>query len=425
MSASTPTAGPQELDLPDNWIEIHEYRPAVEVLRNRTASANTGGASDACFRAGILLRSDPPVHTQRRKIMNRLMRRDGHRWFRDEVLYPTVEQRLDALTRGVTADAPVEIDLVDFGTYINLDFAAALIGLTRARTPEGAKELLEIHYATFVASVDAFQELRLKTLDQEAIDAGLAAVGRYRERFFDPAYADHEELVRKVETGEMAEEDLPHDLLTLLVAHADPAWADKDLAVRESTALMRAAIHTSTQTLCSALEFLDGWFAEHPEDFELRFTPEFLLRAMHETLRINTVIPAFIRRATEEITLSDGRVIPAGTHILLRTGVASRDPSVFGEDADRFNPRREVPTGVYPYGLAFNTGTHMCYGIPMVLGSYGTDGSLVHLLRELYRAGATLDPQRPPKKEVRESVHHYESFQLKLNERVALPEGVE
>jgi cytochrome P450 len=414
MSQHTQVSGPRAAALPEGWVEISSYKPAVEVFRSRTVSADTGGEVDACFRKGILLRSDPPVHTQRRKTMNKLMRRDGHRWFRSNVLYPTVAKRLGELRDGADAEGRARIDLVDFGTLVNLDFAAALIGLDRAREPEGAAELRQLHEEVFVGAVDAFQELRLEDLDSTLLNRALAANDAFVERFFNPAYEQHEELLARFEAGEIGEDDLPHDLMMLLVAHADPAWIDRDLAVRDSTALMRAAVHTSTQMLCNTLELLDDWFVDHPADAELRSDPEFRLLAIEEALRLRTIIPAFIRRATEDMELCDGTRVATGEHILVRTGPASRDRAIFGEDADEFNPRREVPTGAYRYGLAFNTGVHMCYGIPMVLGSQGVDGSLVHLLGELYRAGASLDPEDRPHHVVRESVDHFPSFPLRL-----------
>jgi hypothetical protein len=71
---------------------------------------------------------------------------------------------------------------------------------------------------------------------------------------------------------------------------------------------------------------------------------------------------------------------------------------VFGEDAALFNPRREIPRGVPPYGVAFGSGAHMCIGLRVVLGNDGAGGAHVHVLRGVIRAGARLDPDRQPEK---------------------------
>jgi hypothetical protein len=68
---------------------------------------------------------------------------------------------------------------------------------------------------------------------------------------------------------------------------------------------------------------------------------------------------------------------------------------VFGEDVADFNPYREVEQGTHRYGLAFGAGPHMCFGLPLVMGSEGTDGSLVHLLKTVLAAGAEPDPDGP------------------------------
>jgi cytochrome P450 len=99
----------------------------------------------------------------------------------------------------------------------------------------------------------------------------------------------------------------------------------------------------------------------------------------------------------KDVTLSSGRRLEAGQMIAIRAGEAARDPSIFGEDADRFNPRRQVVPGVYPFGLAFASGRHMCFGLPLVVGSGGVDGMLVHTLKALYGAGMRADSEREPR----------------------------
>ena len=39
------------------------------------------------------------------------------------------------------------------------------------------------------------------------------------------------------------------------------------------------------------------------------------------------------------------------------------DAGVFGADADVFDPFRELPAGVWPWGLSFGYGTHACLGL--------------------------------------------------------------
>ena len=48
-------------------------------------------------RGGTVLRIDGEAHARRRRMLNRLVLRDRHNWFRREALYPAVERNLAAL----------------------------------------------------------------------------------------------------------------------------------------------------------------------------------------------------------------------------------------------------------------------------------------------------------------------------------------
>ena len=94
-------------------------------------------------------------------------------------------------------------------------------------------------------------------------------------------------------------------------------------------------------------------------------------------------------------SLASGRSFEAGEHVCLEIGRANRDPEVFGPDAESFVPGRDLPTGIYPYGVAFGTGRHMCFGQPVIMGSDGVNGSHVQIMKALFAAGVRRDPSRP------------------------------
>ena len=48
---------------------------------------------------------------------------------------------------------------------------------------------------------------------------------------------------------------------------------------------------------------------------------------------------------------------------------ANRDPAVFGPDAERFDPHREIPDDVPRWGLTFGTGFHACLGMELAGGA--------------------------------------------------------
>jgi hypothetical protein len=124
----------------------------------------------------------------------------------------------------------------------------------------------------------------------------------------------------------------------------------------------------------------------------------------NEALRLHQNVTALVRQAARDVTLSTGRRIHAGEWVAVDTVAANRDPSVFGADAERFNPWRQVPSTARPYGLSFGTGRHLCIGLPLVTPVSGkpTEGegegerAMLRMLRALIAAGIRLDPDRPP-----------------------------
>src|SRR5262249_36876225 len=203
-------------------------------------------------------------------------------------------------------------------------------------------------------------------------------------------------LIEQVEAGALAESDLPRDLLTLVAMHIDPVHAaDPAVGLRDAMVVFRGGSESPSQALTLAVPYLRLWVKEHPEDESRCADPDFVLAVMNETLRVGIGSSMTIRQANADLVLSSGKRIAAGQYILVRRHAVNRDP-IYGPDAGRFNPHRQVPDGVYPYGVAFGSGPHMCFGVPIVLGNEGIDGSLVYMLRRLYELGVRPDPHNPP-----------------------------
>jgi len=79
---------------------------------------------------------------------------------------------------------------------------------------------------------------------------------------------------------------------------------------------------------------------------------------LDDLLRQETALPTWKRRATEDITLSGGSVIPKGKQIALLLGVANRDPEKFIDPHTIMTTKRKDA----PTPLTFGAGAHMCVG---------------------------------------------------------------
>ena len=206
-----------------------------------------------------------------------------------------------------------------------------------------------------------FQEIR------EAID-------EFRERFFLPSRARRLALLEQYRAGTLSEEDLPRDILTILLMHDAELSMPDELMVREVAFFYLAASHTSVHTLVHATNELFNW-CERQAKHRLKSLP------MRTSCSVSfwracdsPSSPEAWRRAEAEITLADGRVVPEGDKVVVDLQTANRDTSVFGDDAAEFNPLRAVQGRISPAGMSFGGGMHVCLGMNLVAGTVLRDG---------------------------------------------------
>jgi hypothetical protein len=128
---------------------------------------------------------------------------------------------------------------------------------------------------------------------------------------------------------------------------------------------------------------------------------------VHESLRLHPASPVSLRHALADVTLRSGTVIPAGSMVSISLLDANRDPAVFGERPDEFDPFRVLADGATPWGLSFGHGLHACLGQELAGGvepaPAGADALEQHLLGSIavmagivLAAGAVPDPDDPP-----------------------------
>ena len=221
------------------------------------------------------------------------------------------------------------------------------------------------------------------------------------EEFYGPSVERRLELIHKFRSGDLVEDDLPRDLLTLMYLHWNDEW-DSELPLREATLYLVASSQTTTHAIPHLMIHLHEWFEKHPEDYPKRFDRDFLKQAGHEAIRLHLPSPALLRIALRDVTLTSGVKILKGERVACLFTPANRDESVFGADAREFNPYRETPD-VKPWGFAFGGGEHTCIGRTLVTGlsartdnDEGTDGTLVNIAHALFKAGIEIDPSDPP-----------------------------
>jgi cytochrome P450 len=147
---------------------------------------------------------------------------------------------------------------------------------------------------------------------------------------------------------------LTDDLVSELIrAEDDGDRLTADELVMLAEGLLMAGTDTTRNQLSAAVQAL----CDHPEQWDLLAAhPELAPQAVEELMRYNPVIFGTIRQPVEDVEL-DGLAVPAGTHLMVNTAAANRDPAVY-DDPDRLDITREGPATM----LTFGGGIHYCLG---------------------------------------------------------------
>lgn len=391
-------------------IVLDRYDDIREALFNADLSRtfNSRSYADGNIRDGVVSISHGSLHRARRRVENTQFRPDVLRLYEQELFPRVLVSILDRLI-----DAP-SVDMFEVAEILSVVLAARRAGIDVDE--EDVAQLREL-----VRYVDVFSQgsAILDARDPEAVRQ--LVVDAYRDFEADwlaPSLRRREALLERHTRGEIEDDALPHDILTVLLQHrADPnvGLSDPGRVVREVATYLQGGTHTSAQTLVNALDLMFdagqdtlGLLARCAED------ALFCQRVVHETLRLRPTTPK-IRRRAESDTIVAGREVGKDSLLILDAVAGNRDPVLFGADANSFNADRVVDPGVPRWGLSFGAGAHQCPG-RSVGGGFPVPGDglagddhifgLVALeIREVCRRGVRPDTGRPPERDLRTERH--------------------
>jgi cytochrome P450 len=378
-------------------VTVTSFDEVSQVLRRKVMKQALYDEGGVVMR-DVLLTLHGEAHRERRRLENRLFRRDVFAHFDHDVVPPMIDATLKpfiAAGRG---------DLVTIGHRATLNLTAEIAGVDR---PTGTVEELERLYGFDLKFSDG-ATLVHSTRDHEVVRAEVSeALEAFDVEFLAPSVARRRALISQFERGEIGEDELPRDVLTVLLRNQDALDLPHDVVRREVAFYLQAGSHSSANAFAHAMDDLFTWLEQHPED-EARVREDriFLQRCVHESLRLHPASPVAWRVATEDVELRSGQLLPTGTKVVLDLMAANRDPEVFGPDAAAFNPNRIPPDGIPLWGHTFGGGAHVCIGQELdggtTLEQAGGDlaqhvfGVIPQLVSEVIHRGGRRDPDNPP-----------------------------
>ncbi|MCC5951331.1 MAG: cytochrome P450 [Acidimicrobiia bacterium] len=339
--------------------------------------------------ADVLVNLHGDEHRARRRLENRLFRRAVHTSYERELFPPIVEETLAPHVAAGSAE------LVGLSHQMMMNLAAFTAGVDR---PAGTAEETFRLYSYMMRFIEG-ATLAHYAGDREAKAAEVAAaLEAFDGEFLQPSVERRRRALARLDAGEITEDDLPRDVLAVLLRNSDDLRLPADVVLRETCFYLLAGAHTSATAFVRTLHSIFTLGSEDSGDLA------FLQRCVHETMRLHPSSPVAMRWALEDVELSSGRRVAAGDLVVIDLMAANRDPAAFGDDADRFDPDRELASGVGRWGLSFGLGMHACIGQELAAGMAVGDeppgdehlyGLVAVAVRAVLDAGARPDPDDP------------------------------
>lgn len=307
------------------WI-MTRYADIAQALTDTTTYSSARGVTlefileNTQIPPGMLIFEDPPTHTMRRHVLMRM--------FKPKRIAALEEQIRDFCVR--TLDPLLERGHFDVITELSHVVPMRVIGMLMGM-PEEDQEAIRDKFA------------------QNVTHAGAESDG-YGVSMFDTSIL-----------GDYLDWRLKNQSDDLVTAMMTTPFKDEH---GETRTLTRDEMHLLANLLVSAgnetTGRLIGWLAKLMADYpdqrrEVAQNPKLALGAVDEIMRFEPPALQICRYVTRDVEMY-GKVMPAGSAVLLATASANRDETVYA-DPDRFDiHRREAQNMTLGYG------PHFCLG---------------------------------------------------------------
>lgn len=387
------------MDQQANVIELSSWADAREAFRQRDLRQGLYDEGRDLM-ADVIVNLHAQPHTARRRLENRLFRRDTFFHFERVVIPQTIDTMLEPHLRDG------RVDLNPLARRVMMSLATDIAGIDRT---EGTEDEFELLYQQMGRLSRASTVLHATGDKQAIIDDGNAALREFEERFFAPSRARRVALLEGFDAHRIDEDDLPRDVLVTLLRNQDRLELPADVVLREVAYYPWVGSHSTSNAFVHAAHHVFEWIAHHPEDADrLRDDPFLLQRFVHESLRLHPASPVARRFAMDDVVLPGGAVIPKDSLVIVDLVAANRDAAVFGPTAQEFDPFREIPDDVTAWGLTFGSGFHACLGQELAGGLPAGDGvdadqhlfgAITVMARTMLVHGARPDPERPAQRD--------------------------
>jgi cytochrome P450 len=332
-------------------------------------------------------------HKKRRKLENKIFTRDVFQYYENTIFPKTINKTLEPYKKSG------KMDLVDYGFRVLLNLTADFSGIDRPEKSISETETLLRLLKVFASGAT----LHHSTRDHEEVKSEVRdALKEFDQKFLIPSISRRKMIINKESSDE-----LPNDILTILLANEDQLNLPYDVLQREIAFYLLAGAQTSIHSLVHAFHEMHNWLKDNPErKSSIKNDPIFIQKCFLESTRLHPSSPVALRKPVCPVKLPGDKDAQPDDNVVIDLYKSNRDKKIFGDDADKFNPDRETPDGQNLYGLSFGLGMHSCIGRNLAAGVNSKPdtnpdnhhyGTVTMIMRKLISCDAFPDPNNTPK----------------------------
>ena len=311
----------------------------------------------------LLIEADPPAHTPRRRVVNKVLSARALRGLREDFT-AAANRMVDGLLERGTFDA-----VADLAEAFPLTVFPAAVGLGEQVRPH------LLSYGDLVFNGGGPENDLFQAAMAKAPEAIAAIAEQTRRETLRPGGLGAQ-IWAAVDRGELPEAEAP-------------------LLVRS---LLTAGVDTTVSSIAAAIHCL----ATNPDQWQLlKQDPARARLAFEEAIRFESPVQTFCRTAVRDTDIA-GVGVPAGAKVLLHLASANRDHRRF-ERPHRYDLTRRVSGHV-----GFGMGIHQCVGQQFAR----MEGEV--LLSALAAKVATLELAGPPARRLNNTLRSWERLPVRL-----------
>ena len=276
-------------------------------------------------------------HRKKKRIFAGVFNRPFFRHYQNTLFPIALKETLDPVRAAGGGD------MAQFAYRVLVNLVADSAGIDRAHSEKDTDRLFALigklgHAPTMGQLTDPSDRDRLMSELKEALED-------FKAEFFEPSLARRREMVEKFNAGELEKADLPRDAITAQLLHS-PTDADLpyDERLKDAAFFILAGAFTTANVLMNVVNEVLDWLDDHPEDrARLIDDPVLMQKLIWEGVRLHPASPITKRRALCPVDLPDGHRAGQDEYVTVDLTKANRNPDLFGEDAERFNPIANCP----------------------------------------------------------------------------------